>query len=141
MAEKSTGFRSAKSIAGAALAGVGIFILYQDLAPGIVRLSRFLGADGTNVLEFPAVVMQSVSQYLLACGDDRGEMFRCFGHHVLVFLWPLFLVMTGTVLPRHSWSGSPMASRKKVADMSIRGAAVRCRNRGPFPQPHKEKQQ
>jgi len=55
---RQTGFRGSKSIAGAALVGLGAFILYENLAGAVVRLSQVLGANGSGALGvLPAVIL------------------------------------------------------------------------------------
>jgi hypothetical protein len=48
MARTQTAIRRAKSIAGVALVGFGVFLLYQSLSEAIVRWRLVLGANGSD---------------------------------------------------------------------------------------------
>ena len=90
----------AKAIIGVVLIGLGISILFRDVAAEIVRLSHLFGADGSDVLEAPAALNQMAAQFLQACAVDRQQIVENLLHHVLVFSCPLVLVIAGTMLPR-----------------------------------------
>jgi len=60
MARRQTVFRNSKAIAGAALTGFGMFILYEHLAAAVAWLSHVLGANSSEALGVvPAVILAS----------------------------------------------------------------------------------
>jgi len=98
MAGRRTTFHSSKSTAGAALAGIGMFILYLHLTAAVASLSHMLCAGGSAALALLVAVVPSVSQVLQAYDADHHR----FLQHVLIFCWPVLLVVVGTVLARDS---------------------------------------
>jgi len=96
MARQRTTFRSSKSIAGAALAGVGMFVLYENLAAAVAWLSH-VRHEATGVV--PAVIL-GVYQVMQAHAADPPRFLQGFPRHMLVLFWPLLLVIVGTVLSR-----------------------------------------
>jgi len=94
MAGRRTTFHSSKSTAGAALAGIGMFILYLHLTAAVASLSHLLCAGGSAALALLVAVVPSVSQVLEAYDSDHYR----FLQKLLIFCWPLLLVVVGTVL-------------------------------------------
>jgi hypothetical protein len=101
MAEQGTSFRHARSIGGAILGGVGIFILYQNIA-GVVMWWRYiLASSGSEVLGKP---LAAILILLQACAtNDRGFVLGIL-QQMLVASWPLLLVMVGAVLSREDFT-------------------------------------
>ena len=104
MAGRQTTFQSSKSTAGAALAGIGMFVLYLHLTAAVTSLGHMLSTGGSAALALLVTVIPSLSQAFEAYDVDRHR----FLQHVLVSCWPLLLVVVGTVLARDS-SGSATA--------------------------------
>ncbi|HMK31268.1 MAG TPA: hypothetical protein VK473_16410 [Terriglobales bacterium] len=89
-------------MAGAALSGFGIIILYENLAGAARWLSHMLGANGSEALGvFPSVIL-TVWQVLPL--DAAGPQHAVQGllQHMLLLSWPLLLVIAGTVLWQES---------------------------------------
>jgi hypothetical protein len=99
-----TVFRSSKSIAGAALAGLGMFILYENLAGAVARLSHLLGTIPGEALGVLPTVILAASRVLQAHAADHQRFLHGFLRQVLVSSWPLLLVMVGTVLSRETFT-------------------------------------
>ena len=97
MAARQTALRISKSIAGAALLLLGMFILYEKLAGAVVRLSHDL-ANGSKALGVLPAAVLAVSQ--AAHAFDHHQLLQCFFGQILVSSWPLILVIFGTVLSR-----------------------------------------
>ena len=62
MGRQRTAIRSSRSIAGAALVGFGMFILYENLAGGVAWLSNVLRADSSEALGFLPAAMLAFSR-------------------------------------------------------------------------------
>ena len=88
---------SITAIAGGALVGLGLHILSGNLDTAADQLRHLLGntaGDALGVL--PSVVLAS-SQAAQAYALDHHGFLQCF-LRMLVSLWPLLLVVVGTVL-------------------------------------------
>jgi hypothetical protein len=115
MAAQGTSFRHLQSIAGTAMVTLGIFILYQNLAGVVVRLSYVLAGSGSEASEEPFAFLQAV---LYAYVPDQQRFLQGFCQQMLVSFWPLLLVMFGTVLSRYSSADHVNVSAKKRMDLS-----------------------
>jgi len=113
MARQRTAFRSSKSIAGAALVGFGMFILYENLAGAVAWLSHVLGTNSPEALGVLPAVILAASRVLQAYGADHPRSLQGFLQHMLVSSWPLLLVMVGTVLSRDTFTDNVKARSKK----------------------------
>ena len=96
---RQTFFGRSRSIAGMALIGIGLFILFGNLADAAARLSGLLGvsADTTQTFGELTVVGLAASHALPCYLFDRAGFARgvC---KLLISLWPLLLVIAGTFL-------------------------------------------
>jgi putative Mn2+ efflux pump MntP len=98
MARRKTIFQNPKSIAGTVLIGLGILILFANLAQAASQLSHLLGtaienADTPSVLTTVGVLAgHAVQAYLF----DHTEFLRGF-HQILISFSALLLIITGTV--------------------------------------------
>ena len=104
MPGQQTAFRSYKAIAGAALAGLGMFLLYENLAAAVARLSHVLGANHSETLGVLLAVILAFAQVALAYAADHNRFLQFFLQHTLVSSWPLLLVMVGMVLSRDAFT-------------------------------------
>ena len=111
MAGRRTFFRSFKSIAGAALLVLGTFILYENLAGTVTRLSHVL-ANGSEALGVLPAVVLAVSQPVQAYAADHQRFFQDALQHLLVSSWPLVLVIFGTVLSRDTFAEKSKRSQE-----------------------------
>jgi hypothetical protein len=110
MTQQQAILRSSKCVAGTALGVLGMFILYQDTAETVNRFSQVLGS--CDVLgRVPAVIL-AISNVLQAYASDQCFLQNLF-QHMLVWSWPLLLVMLGTVLSRDGLTEAANASRQK----------------------------
>jgi hypothetical protein len=98
MAMQQTFFGPAKSIAGAALVGIGIFTFYEDLERAATQLSHLLGTNPGEGLGVLPTVILATSRVLQAYASDHQRFLQGFLQHMLISSWPLLLVMVGMVL-------------------------------------------
>ena len=90
----------AKSIAGIALIGLGIFVIYENLRQAATQLSHLLvPREALGVL--PTVIL-AASRVLQAYGADHPQSLPGCLLHMLASSWPLLLVIVGTALSRDS---------------------------------------
>lgn len=90
MATQHTPCQTLKSIAGSALVGPGLFILFGNLDGAAVRLSHLLGpapGEGFGVL----------SSVIFAASFDHQRLLQVL-LELLVSFWPLLFVIIGAVL-------------------------------------------
>jgi len=97
---RQTFFGCPKSIAGAALVGLGTFVLYENLAAAAARLSHVLGANGSQALGVLPAAVLAVSQAMHACAFDHQRFLQSLLQQMLISSWPLLVVILGTVLSR-----------------------------------------
>ena len=96
MARQWTALRNSRLILGAALVGLGIFMLYENLTIAAGWLSHAFGADSDALGIVPAL-MWAISQWMPTHAANQH-----FLHHILMSSWPLLLVILGTVLTRET---------------------------------------
>ena len=98
-----TAFRHSKSIAGTILAGLGMFILYGDLAGTVARLRLLMGTRGSEASAGQPTGLLALSHAWQAYVAAHQPFLHGFVQHILVSSWPLLLVMVGTVLSRDAF--------------------------------------
>lgn len=127
MARQNTNFQNFTTVAGAALIGLGAFILFTKLTEAASQASHLLGmtADGVDTLGPLAAGALAASNASQAYLFDRTEFLRGVSLILLSF-WPLLLVVVGALFLRACSTGrAEMNSKKKNADMSISLLVVR----------------
>jgi xanthine/uracil/vitamin C permease (AzgA family) len=97
MTVQQTPFPSPKSIAGAALVGIGLFILLENLDVAATQLNHLLGTTLGEALGSLPTVILAASQVLQACAFDHQRFLPAL-LQVLISFWPLALVIVGAVL-------------------------------------------
>jgi hypothetical protein len=117
-----TFFERAKSIAGAALVGLGIYILYENLDRAATQLSQLLGTIPGGPLGVLPTVILAASRVLQVYAADHQRFLQGFLQHMLVSSWPLLLVMVGNVLSRDAFSDNVIALPKKDCGLVDRAA-------------------
>lgn len=94
-----------RSIVGAALLGLGTFILYEQVTRTAAELSRLLETvPGEGAGEQPALVVAAM-RVCQAFSADHQPLLHFLFQLTLVLSWPLLLVTVGTVLSRESCKG------------------------------------
>jgi hypothetical protein len=88
-----------RSIAGGALVGLGLHILFGNLDRTSAQLSHLLGTTAAQRLGVVPSVVLATSQAVQAYGlDHRGFVLGLL--QMLASFWPLLLVIAGTILLR-----------------------------------------
>ena len=106
-------FGRVKSVAGAALVGLGIFILHQNLAHAATQFNHLLG---TVSVEGPAALpafIVTARRVLHASAPDHQSFLQGFLRHVLVSCWPLLLVTIGLAWSRNVMTDTVTRSKKE----------------------------
>ncbi len=121
-------------MAGAALVGFGIVILYVNLAGAVTWLSHVLGAASSHSVGALTVLIVAISQPSPA---DHQCLLQDFVQPMLLTSWPLLLVMVGTMLLRGAFAGNVPALAKEdcgVVDLTTgcstfrqKSADLKCR--------------
>jgi hypothetical protein len=106
MAPQKRTVRTLKSMLGAALVGLGMFILYANAAGAVAHLRHILG-NGSAALGGLPTAMLVFAQNVHTHALEHQRFVQGLFQHVLVSsLWPLFLVIFGTVLSRDTFADS-----------------------------------
>jgi hypothetical protein len=113
MARQRTVFWSSKSIAGAALLGFGLFVLYENLAGAAVCVCHVLGADRSHAIGILPAFILAVSQFFDTHAANPHRFLECSVQHMLLSSWPLLLVVAGTAMSCDSPPESVSAPAKK----------------------------
>jgi hypothetical protein len=105
MARRHTLIQNFKSIAGAALIGLGVFILSRNLVEAAAQLSDHLGITGEEVetLGVVATVGLAASQLLQSYLFDHQEFLQGL-YQILMSFSPLLLVIAGRELLRDGFT-------------------------------------
>jgi hypothetical protein len=106
MATQQRPFRNFKAIAGAALAVLGMFLLYQNGAGAVAHLSQVL-ANGSRVLGVIPAFVLAVSQAVHTYSFYHQRFLQGLFQQLLVSSWPLLLVIFGAVLSTESSTDKP----------------------------------
>ena len=110
-----TVLRSAKSIVGTALLVLGTFILYENLAGAVGRLSHVL-ANGSEALGLLPAVVLAASQPVHAYAVDHHRFLLGLFQQVLASSWPLLLVIFGSVLSRDTFTDKSKHIQENTVD-------------------------
>ena len=110
---QQTFFGRAKSIAGAALVGLGIFIFHGNLDRAATQWSHLLSTTPGEAPGVLATVILAAPRVLQAYAADHQRFLQGFLRHVFLSCWPLLLVIVGTVLSRDTFTEDVNALPKK----------------------------
>ena len=109
MGSQHTRTRNIKPIAGAAIVGLGLFILLGNVDVFAAQLSCPFGTIAGEVLGIlPSFVLEVASQILQACVLDHQPFLEGFVR-MLVSFWSLLLVILGAVSVRAAFRGKVKA--------------------------------
>ncbi|MGC2766125.1 MAG: hypothetical protein WB607_11535 [Candidatus Acidiferrum sp.] len=123
MAAKKTVFRIYKSIAGAALFVVGMFILYQNLAAAVSRLTQALANSSAALGILPATVL-TIAQAVHACAHH--QFVQGLFEQILASSWPLLLVIFGSVLSRDHFADDATVQEHTADPVPLASARSAC---------------
>jgi hypothetical protein len=110
---QQTFFGRAKSLAGAALVGVGIFIFHGNLDRAATEWTHLLSTTPGEALGVLPKVILAAPRVLQAYGADHQRFLQSFLRHIFVSCWPLLLVIVGTVLSRDTFTDDVNALPKE----------------------------
>ena len=110
---QQTFFGRAKSIAGAALVGLGIFIFHGNLDRAATQWSHLLSTTPGEAPGVLATVILAAPRVLQAYAADHQRFLQGFLRHIFLSCWPLLLVIVGTVLSRDTFTEDVNALPKK----------------------------
>jgi hypothetical protein len=116
-----TFFGRAKSIAGAALVGLGIFIVHGNLDRAATQWSHLFSTAPGEAPGVLATVILAAPRVLQAYAADHRRFLQGFLRHLFLSCWPLLLVIVGTVLSRDTFTEDVNALPKKdcgLADLT-----------------------
>lgn len=113
-------FGISKSIVGMAFIGLGLFVLFENVTDAAARLSGLAGvsADSTQSFGELTVVGLAASRTLQCFLFDQVGFARgvC---KLLLSLWPLLLVIAGTILTGMVSRTESRNVQKRIQDLSI----------------------
>ena len=110
---QQTFFGRAKSLAGAALVGLGIFIFHGNLDRAATEWTHLLSTTPGEALGVLPTVILAAPRVLQPYAADHQRFLQCFLRHIFVSCWPLLLVIAGTVLSRDTFTDNVNALPKK----------------------------
>ena len=110
---QQTFFGRAKSIAGAALVGLGIFIFHGYLDRAATQWSHLLSTTPGEAPGVLATVIVAAPRVLQAYAADHQRFLQGFLRHIFASCWPLLLVIVGTVLIWDTFTDDVNALPKK----------------------------
>jgi uncharacterized membrane protein len=94
--------RSSRSIAGAVLIGLGLFILVENLVAAVEALKHLLSANGLEGAGILLAIVFAVARIIQAYAADHEQFLGSLLQHLFASFWPLLLVRFGTLLSRRS---------------------------------------
>jgi hypothetical protein len=104
MAMQQTSLGRAKSLAGAALVGVGIFIFHGNLDRAATEWTHLLSTTPGEALGVLPKVILAAPRVLQAYGADHQRFLQGFLRHIFVSCWPLLLVIVGAALSQDTFT-------------------------------------
>jgi len=122
---QQTFFGRAKAIAGAALVGLGIFIVHGNLDRAATEWSRLLSTTPGEAPGVLATVILAAPRVLQAYAADHQRFLEGFLRHLFLSCWPLLLVIVGTVLSRDAFPEDGNALPQKDCGLVDRTASRR----------------
>ena len=110
---QQTFFGRAKSLAGAALIGLGIFIFQGNLDRAATQWRHLLSTTPGEAPGVLPTVILAAPGILQAYAADHQRFVQGFLREIFVSCWPLLLVAVGTVLLRDTFMGDVNGLPKK----------------------------
>jgi hypothetical protein len=110
---RHTFFGRAKSISGATLVGLGVYILHENLQRAATQLGHLLDTIPGGALGVLPRLILAASRVSRVNTADHQWFVLGFLKHMLISSWPLLLVMVGMVLSRDTFTDNAKALPKK----------------------------
>ena len=118
---QQTFFGRAKSLAGAALVGLGIFILQGNLDRAATHWRHLLSTiPGQAPGVLPKIIL-AAPRVLQAYGANHQWFVQSFLREIFVSCWPLLLIVVGTVLLRDTFTEDVNAAKKDCGPVDLIG--------------------
>jgi hypothetical protein len=117
MAKHQIIFRGSRSIAGPALFGVGLFILYQNVGGAVACATHILLHHSSSLGTVPALIL-GLAQVLKCHAASTPWSSNSLVQHALLSSWPLLLVVAGTALSGEGVVNPATAGHKKLSELS-----------------------
>jgi hypothetical protein len=116
----------AKSIAGAALIGLGVFVLYRNLDQATTQLRYLLGTSRGTLGVLPTVILAAL-RVLQAYASNHQQFLESLLQHLWLTFWPLVLVSAGTALSQDANPGDPALAKKdrQIVDLTVRRSTLK----------------
>jgi hypothetical protein len=117
----------AKSVAGAALIGLGIFILHKNLDQATTQLNHLVSSPKEMLGILPTLLLAAL-RVLQAYSSNHQEFLESLLQHLWLTFWPLVLVSAGTALSGDAHPGGPGTPTKKdreIVDFNIRRSTLK----------------
>lgn len=87
--------RSSGSIAGILLIGLGTFLLYENAVGAVAAITR------QGAIRIMPAILFSLTQFLQAyAAGEKHQIMKLAMEQTLLSMWPLILVIVGTLLAR-----------------------------------------
>jgi len=110
---QQTFFGRVKSLAGAALVGLGIFIFDGNLDRAATEWTHLLSTTHGEALGVLPTIILAAARVLQAYAADPQRFLQGFLRDLFVSCWPLLLVTVGTLLLRDTFVGDVNALPRK----------------------------
>jgi hypothetical protein len=117
----------AKSIAGAALIGLGILILHKNFDQAATQLNQLVSSPKEMLSVAPTAILATL-RVLQAYTANHQQFLEGLLQHLWLTFWPLVLVSAGTALSRDTHRGDPSVPTKKdreIVDFNIRRSTLK----------------
>lgn len=102
MATQNLPSERARSVAGGVMVGLGLHILFGNLDRAAAQLSHSLGTTGDGTLGVLPSIVLTASQAVQAYGLNH-QAFLLGLFRIMLSLWPLLLVISGTMILRDAF--------------------------------------
>ncbi len=118
MTPQKTTLQVFKSITGVVIAGLGMFILYENMAGAVERLRHILGNGSEALGGLPAAILFLRAKRARVCSRSSAVGSGLFQHVLVSSLWPLFLVIFGAVLSGRYLYGELAAGSASITTLN-----------------------
>jgi hypothetical protein len=116
-----------KSVAGAALVGLGLHILFGNLDRVAAQLRQINGTGTEQALGIlPSVVLEASQAARAYSSDHHGFLLGLL--RMLISFWPALLVIVGTILLRNVFTEKALPVRDpQFQEITFKNKNSRCR--------------
>jgi hypothetical protein len=119
-------FHGTRSIAGPAVLGIGLFILYHNVGGVVVCASHVLLHHSSSLGTVPALIL-ALAQILKCHSVSMPSSSNGLVEHAVLSSWPLLLVVVGTLLSGEEVVDSAAPVGEKISGtVEIRTSRSTC---------------